>query len=180
MSPYFKVSWSTTVIPSAILIPCYYYVSNMFTGSWTQDVDIFGTYSSAFHRGLSVWTTVHQTSPHPSPKAKAINRKENKNKPQEVGKVCSEEREKERGREGGSIHKPWSHQVPDSAHCSSLSFRLSKFEFSFCHVPPAEPWLIVQSFIESTIWKALWNTSHALAFFLILITILQKILVFAF
>lgn len=165
MSLYFKVSWLTTVIPSAVLIPCCYYVSNTFTGSWTQDMDIFGTYSSGFHRGLLVWTTVHQTSPHPTPKAKAINRKENKNKPQEVGEVCNEEREKERGREGGSIHKPWSHRVPDSTHYSSLSFRLSKFGFTLCHLPPAEPWLIVQSFIESTLWKALWKTSHTLAFF---------------
>ena len=41
---------------------------------------------------------MHRVSPHPypHPKAEAINRRENKGKPQETGKVCTEEREKER------------------------------------------------------------------------------------
>lgn len=52
---------------------------------------------------------------HPTPKAKAINRKENKNKPQEVGKVCNEERKKEkRGREGEAYSQALVTLIPDS------------------------------------------------------------------
>lgn len=41
---------------------------------------------------------MNQASPHPypHPKAEAINRRENKGKPQEIGKVCTEERKERR------------------------------------------------------------------------------------
>lgn len=118
----------------------------------------------------------------PNPKGQKLStEKKIRINPQECGKVCNEERKKgERERRSKSIHKFWSHRVPDSTHYSSLSFRLSKFGVQFLSLATSRTlinsaviyWVYI---MESTVK----NFPHT-CIFLILITILQKILVFAF